>query len=56
MDSPTNGKTLGEAKIPDRIGIEVLLTNREERWICLRPDVTIKAGDTQPLLDAPIGK
>jgi len=43
--SPVNGKTLREAKIPDKTGMWVLVIKRGKNWIRPRPDVTLKAGD-----------
>ncbi len=43
--SPLKGKTLREAKIPDKSGMWVLVIKRGEKWIRPRPDVMIKAGD-----------
>lgn len=44
-DSPVNGKTLREAKIPDETGMWILVIKRNGRWIRPRPNVKIKAGD-----------
>ena len=43
--SPVNGKTLREAKIPDKTGMWILVIKRGKSWIRPRPDVTLKAGD-----------
>ncbi|RJS84120.1 hypothetical protein CW702_02895 [Candidatus Bathyarchaeota archaeon] len=44
-NSPVNGKTLREAKIPDETGMWILVIKRDGRWIRPRPDVKIMAGD-----------
>lgn len=43
--SPVNGKTLRDAKIPDKTGMWILVIKRGKSWIRPRPDVTLKAGD-----------
>lgn len=44
--SPLNGKTLREARIPDKTGMWILVIKREDKYIRPRPDVAIRAGDT----------
>lgn len=45
-NSPLKGKTLREAKIPDKTGMWILVIKRGDNWIRPRPGVTIRAGDT----------
>lgn len=44
-NSSLNGKTLREAKIPDKTGMWILVIKRGDRWIRPRPNVVIMAGD-----------
>ncbi len=45
-NSSLNGKTLREAKIPDKTGMWILVIKRGDKWIRPRPNVVIMAGDT----------
>jgi len=44
-NSSLNGKTLREAKIPDKTGMWILVMKRGDTWIRPRPNVVIMAGD-----------
>lgn len=43
--SPLNGKTLREARIPNKTGMWILTIKRGNEWIRPKPDITIKEGD-----------
>jgi uncharacterized protein with PhoU and TrkA domain len=45
QDSPLEGKTLREAKIPDETGMWVLVIRRGTQWIRPLPNTKLQAGD-----------
>ena len=45
-DSPLNGKTLREARIPEKTGMWILVIKRGDKWIRPRPNVVIRDDDT----------
>ena len=45
-DSPLEGMTLKEARIPEETGMWVIVVRRENKWIKPKPTLILQAGDT----------